>query len=102
MNQISIQLSTLPLNIVFIENGTIAIIPQGNFGTLVDGVATYDSKGFSVSGVAYNYSVAIDYKNEPELFKYLQSLVLDINTVYNAFSAQEQVRQHMGNFNFSF
>jgi hypothetical protein len=102
MNQISIQLSTLPLSIVFIENGTIAIIPQGNFGTLVDGVATYDSKGFSLSGVAYNYSVAIDYKNEPELLKYLQSLALDINTVYNAFSAQEQIRQHMGNFNFSF
>jgi len=100
--QISIQLSTLPLNIVFIENGQIAIIPRGDFGTLVDGVATYDSKGFSVSGVQYNYSVAIDYKREAELLKYLQSLALDINTVYNAFNMEAQMRQHMGNFNFSF
>jgi hypothetical protein len=102
MNQISIQLSSLPLNMVFIENGTIALIPQGNFNTLVDGAATFDSKGFSVSGVAYNYSVAIDYKNEPELLKYLQSLVLSLDTVYNAFQMEQQMRQHMGNFNFSF
>lgn len=102
MQQISIQLNNLPLNIVFIENGTIALIPQGNFGTLVDGAATFDSKGFSVSGVAYSYSAAIDYKKEPELLKYLQSLALDMNTVYNSFSMEAQMRQHMGNFNFSF
>jgi hypothetical protein len=100
MEQISTQLSTLPLNIIFIENGQIAIIPRGEFGTLVDGVATYDSKGFSVGGVQYNYGVGISYKQEAELLKYLQSLALNIDTVYNSFSMEAQMRQHMGNFNF--
>jgi hypothetical protein len=102
MGQISIQLSTLPLNIIFIENGQIAIVPQGDFGTLADGSAVFDSKGFSVSGVAYNYGVVISYKQEPELLKYLQSLALSIDTVYNSFSMEDQMRQHMGNFNFNF
>jgi len=102
MNQISTQLSTLPLNIIFIENGQIAIVPRDNFGTLVDGAAIYDSKGFSVEDVQYDYGVAISYKQEPELLKYLQSLALDINTVYNAFNMEAQMRQHMENFNFSF
>jgi hypothetical protein len=102
MQQISIQLSTLPLNIVFIENGQIVIMPRGDFGTLVDGAAVFDSKGFSVGGVQYNYGVGISYKQEPELLKYLQSLALDMNTVYNAFNMEAQMRQHMGNFNFNF
>lgn len=102
MNQISIQLSTLPLDIVFTENGMIAIIPQGNFGTLVDGSAIFDSKGFSVSGVAYNYSTVIGYKNDPGLLKYLKSLDLDISIIYNQFNMEQQMRQHMGNFNFGF
>jgi hypothetical protein len=102
MNQISIQLSTLPLNLIFIENGMVAIVPRDNFGTLVDGSAVFDSKGFSVSGVQYNYGVAISYKQEPELLKYLQSLALDMNTVYDAFNMEAQMRQHMGNFNFGF
>jgi len=100
--QISIQLSALPLNIIFIENGQIAIVPQVNFGTLVDGSAIYDSKGFSVGGVQYSYGVAISYKQEPELLKYLQSLALNIDTVYNSFQMEAQMRQHMGNFNFNF
>jgi hypothetical protein len=102
MNQISIQLSNLPLNIIFIENGTIALIPQGNFNTLVDGSAIFDSKGFSVGGVQYDYGVAINYKQETELLKYLQSLALNLDTVYNAFNMEAQMRQHMGNFNFGF
>jgi hypothetical protein len=102
MQQISTQLSALPLNIIFIENGQIAIVPRGDFGTLVDRAAVFDSKGFSVGGVAYNYGVGISYKQEPELLKYLQSLALDMNTVYNAFNMEQQMRQHMGNFNFNF
>ena len=102
MKQISIQLNTLPLNITFIENGTIAITPRENFGTLVDGAAIYDPKGFLVSGVQYNYGVAIDYKNRPNLLEYLQSLALNLDNVYNTFSAQEQMRQHMNGFSFQF
>jgi hypothetical protein len=52
--------------------------------------------------VQYNYGVAISYKQEPELLKYLQSLALDMNTVYDAFNMEAQMRQHMGNFNFGF
>jgi hypothetical protein len=98
MQQISIQLSTLPLNIVFLENSTIAIVPISNFNTLIDGAAIFNMSGFSVGGVSYEYSTSIEYKNEPELLEYLKSLALDINLVYNSFAMQ----QHMNGFNFSF
>jgi len=88
------------------ESGYISIAPQGNVGVLADKTALFDDKGYSVGCTQYHYGVAYAYKNEPDLLEYLKSLDLKPQTLYNAFivqeKLQEQMRQHMGNFNFNF
>jgi hypothetical protein len=102
MQQITTRLGTLPINITFLENGMIALSPQGNFGTLVDGIAMYDDKGFSVGVKQYFYGVMIDYKREPDLLTYLKSLDLDTNVIHNQFAAEKQMREKMKGFHFNF
>jgi hypothetical protein len=98
MQQITTRLGTLPINIIFLENGMIALSPQGNFGTLVDGLSLFDNKGFSVGVKQYFYGVMIDYKQEPDLLSYLKSLDLDINVIHNQFAVEKQMRGFHFNF----
>ena len=88
--------------ITFYENGMISIAPQGAVGVLVDGTALFDDKSFSVGCTQYHYGVGYEYNKCPDLLEYLKSLDLDIQLVYNEFSAQEQMRQHMTGFSFQF
>ena len=101
MNNITIPLIRNIL-ITFYENGYVSIAPQGAVGVIVDGTAMYDDKGYSVGCTQYHYGVGYEYKKCPDLLEYLKSLDLDLQLVYNAFSAQEQMRQQMQGFHFSF
>jgi len=105
MNNVTIPLFRNILLTLY-ENGCVSIAPQGNVGVLADKTALFDDKGFSVGCTQYRYGVAYAYKNEPDLLEYLKSLDLQHQTLYNACIAQEQLheqmRQHMGNFNFNF
>lgn len=103
MSPVSIQLSSLPFSISFYPNGCIAInhinMPVE---TLIDGVAMYDSKGFSVGCSQYFYGTLIDYKQEKDLLEYLKSLQLDVQQVYNAFAVEKMMQEQMNNFHFKF
>lgn len=106
MLQISLNLTHLPLSIVFLADGTISIVPRGNFATIIDGDVVIDSIGVSIGRVQYEYRRAIDYKDDKKFLKWLQSLGLDQpsrDAVYNALQAQEmQMRGFPQGFGFNF
>lgn len=66
------QLGNLPISITYIPDGTIALSPTAQFKGIVDGKAVFLMNGYTVDGVDYEYNVAIDYKEEPALLKWLQ------------------------------
>ncbi len=101
MNNITIPLFRNIL-ITFYENGCVSIAPQGSVGVISDKTALFDDKGYSAGCTHYHYGVPIAYKQEPDLLEYLKSVDLDLQLVYNAFAAQEQLRQQMQEFHFSF
>ena len=74
MNAITTSLANLPLNITYIFDGTIALSPSQQFNTIIDNDVKLDMAGFTVGTEAYDCNVAIDYKNDEKLLKWLQSL----------------------------
>ena len=74
MNAITTPLATLPLNITYIFDGTIALQPNQHFAAIIDEDVKLDMTGFTVGDESYDYNVAIDYKNDEKLLKWLQSL----------------------------
>ena len=76
MNAITTPLANLPLNITYIFDGTIALQPTRQFTAIIDGDVKLDMTGFSVGDELYDYNVAINYKNDEKLLKWLQSLSL--------------------------
>lgn len=72
MQQISLQIGRLPLNIICLENGCIAISPNQSFTTLIDNHGgTFDSAGFTINGENYEYNTAYQYKTNENLLTWL-------------------------------
>jgi hypothetical protein len=76
--QIAIPLSNLPLTLLCRGDATLSIQPSQNFKYFTDGVVQFDMTGFTINGVQYNYGEFLKYKEIPELFKWLQSLNMDM------------------------
>lgn len=78
MNAITTPLANLPLNITYIMDGTIALHPNRQFAAIIDNDVKLDMTGFTVGTEAYDWNVAIDYKKDTHLLKWLQSLNLQM------------------------
>lgn len=78
MNAITTPLANLPLNITYIMDGTIALHPSRQFAAIIDNDVKLDMTGFTVGEESYDYNVAIDYKKDANLLKWLQSLNLQM------------------------
>lgn len=74
MNAITTSLANLPLNITYIMDGTIALQPNQHFKAIIDNDVKLDMTGFTVGDESYDYNVAISYKEDEKLLKWLQSL----------------------------
>lgn len=74
MNAITTSLANLPLNITYIFDGTIALQPNQHFAAIIDEDVKLDMTGFTVGDESYDYNVAITYKEDEKLLKWLQSL----------------------------
>lgn len=81
MHQITIPIEGLPLNMILLSDGTLALSPNQQFKGIIDGKAVFTMDGFSVDGVSYEYNRALAYKNEPELLGYLQGLNLPMPVI---------------------
>lgn len=75
MQPISLQINTLPLQITCYSNGLISIERLCNFHTIIDDDGTIISnEDIMISrDCVVEYGEFLDYKNTPELLKWLQN-----------------------------
>ena len=83
--QISQPLNRLPLNIVFISNGHIGLVPQGAFPIIFDqpeqGIqAVIMSEGLLAGSTHVPYNTSLPYKEMPELLQWLQEQEIEMPT----------------------
>ena len=76
IQQLSAPINTLPLNIVYISNGTIGIVPKGAFQVIFDspeqGIhAIITPEKMIVGTTEIKYNTSLKYKEMPELLKWL-------------------------------
>ena len=82
MQQLSIQINNLPLQLICIENGQIAIQPTEKFSTIIDDTgAIFDSVGFSINEVGYEYGKMLSYKEDSGLLQWLQKQEMPIPVI---------------------
>jgi len=98
---ISLPLASLPIHITFLPDATIALSPAAQFKGFVDGKAVFTMSGFTVDGIDYEYNMGIDYKDEPALLEYLQSLKLQQPSKEEIVFAMQAAKNPFG-FNFGF
>lgn len=84
MQQIAINLGNLPLNLILVSNGQLALVPRGNFPVIFDqpeqGIsAIISSDKFLVGDKEIRYNTAISYKDIPELKEWLVQQKLELN-----------------------
>lgn len=82
IQQISAPLGNLPLSIVYVSNGTIGLVPKGNFPVLFDmpeqGIhAIITPEKMIVGTTEIKYNTSLKYKEMPELFEWLQNQQLE-------------------------
>lgn len=82
IQQLSAPINTLPLNIVYISNGTLGIVPKGIFPTLFDqpeqGVhAIITPEKMIVGTTEIKYNTSLKYKEMPELLEWLKAQNLE-------------------------
>lgn len=85
MNAITTQLANLPINMTYIVDGTIALQPNQPFRAIIDNDVKLDMTGFTVGEESYDWNVAIDYKKDANLLKWLQSLNLQMPNFQQGF-----------------
>lgn len=79
MNGIQVHIDGWPLVIQCFENGLITIYRSAEFKTILDQpnstedlVAIFDNDGFTIGTESYDYGAFIDYKNTPDVLKWLK------------------------------
>ena len=82
IQQLSAPINTLPLNIVYVSNGTIGIVPRGDFPVLFDmpeqGIhAIITPEKMIVGTTEIKYNTSLKYKEMPELLTWLQQQNLE-------------------------
>ena len=84
MQQIQLQLSTLPVILLCFQDASIAFAPSQQFKTIIDDSgACWDMEGFSIGDKSYDYQKRYYYKDNEVLLKYLQSLNMELPTFNN-------------------
>jgi len=85
MQQISIRMNNLPLNLICAETGQIALIPTQQFKTIIDqceGItAIIDTTGITINGESFEYNELISYKESPNMLQWLQAQKLEMPTI---------------------
>lgn len=76
IQQLSAPINTLPLNIVYISNGTLGIVPKGAFPVIYDqpeqGIhAIITPEKMIVGSTNVPYNTSLKYKEMPELLEWL-------------------------------
>jgi len=74
MQTIQMQVGTLPINITFMMDGTVALSPLRQFKTIIDEYVKLDMVGFTIMDESYEWGEIIAYKEDEKLLKWLQSL----------------------------
>lgn len=74
--QISVPLNSLPLNIVYLSNGKIGLVPRGTFPVTFDqpeqGIhAIITPEKMIVGTTEIKYNTSLKYKEMPELLEWL-------------------------------
>lgn len=75
--QISVPLNSLPLNIVYLSNGQIGLVPRGNpfpviFDSPEQGIhAIITPEKMIVGNIDVPYNTSLKYKEMPELLEWL-------------------------------
>lgn len=74
--QLAMQMVGLPLNLILISNGQLAVCPRGIFNTIYDqpeqGIsAVISSDKMLVGNTEVSYNKALSYKQMPELLEWL-------------------------------
>lgn len=80
--QISVPLNSLPLNIVYLSNGQIGLVPRGAFPVTFDqpeqGIhAIITPEKMIVGTTEIKYNTSLKYKEMPELLEWLQAQQLE-------------------------
>lgn len=80
--QISVPLNSLPLNIVYLSNGQIGLVPRGTFPTVFDqpdqGIhAIITPEKMLVGNTEIKYNTSLKYKEMPELLEWLKAQQLE-------------------------
>jgi len=89
MQQIVIQLPSLPLQLICTSTAHIGFSPMGLFKTIVEYLPTgemvvIDDTGIKIGETEYKYNTGIAYKSEPLLLKWLQGLQLQMPAFNNS------------------
>lgn len=84
MQQLAINIGNLPISLVLISNGQLALVPRGSFKTIYDqpeqGIsAIVHSDKMIVGNTEVCYNVALRYKEMPELLEWLVQQKLELN-----------------------
>lgn len=80
--QISVQLNSLPLNIVYLSNGQVGLVPRGAFPVIFDspeqGIhAIITPEKMIVGNTNVPYNTSLKYKEMPELLEWLKAQSLE-------------------------
>ena len=82
MQQLQMPINNLPLSLVLVSNGTIGIVPRGNFPVIYDqpsqGIhAIITPEKMIVGTTEVKYNTSLKYKEMPELLEWLQNQSLE-------------------------
>ena len=82
MQQLQMPINNLPLSLVLVSNGTIGIVPRGNFPVIYDqpsqGIhAIITPEKMIVGTTEVKYNTSLKYKEMPELLEWLQQQDLE-------------------------
>ena len=75
--QVPIPIAGMPLTLICLGDGSIAIQPSQQFSTLIDqqlgGIsAMFNMEGFTIGAEEYKYNTKIFYKAAPNVLQWLQ------------------------------
>ena len=90
--QIQVAIANMPVNLVLLSNSTLAFVRVAQFKALFDtppfeyGIsAAFYEEDFSLGGETFAYNTAYEYKNIPNMLKWLQQQRLQLPNIIAGF-----------------
>lgn len=85
LQQIALPLGGLPLNLICLSNGLVAIQPIGAFKSILEALegipVVIASDGMSIGDKEYRYGEMIEYKQDENMLKWLKSLNMEMPNI---------------------